>query len=58
MRSRWSPVTRLTTKEYENMLEEKLLVLQAELSLTNEEIEKLERKRKGQEGNCDVEGRT
>lgn len=48
MRSRWSPVTRLTTEEYENMLKEKLLVLQADLSLANEEIEKLE-KRKEQE---------
>lgn len=49
MRSRWSPVTRLTTEEYENMLKEKLLVLQADLSLANEEIEKLEKKRKEQE---------
>lgn len=55
MRSRWSPVTRLTTKEYENMLKEKLLVLQADLSLANEEIERLERKRKG---NCDVGDQT
>lgn len=57
MRSRWSPVTRLTTKEYENMLKEKLLVLQADLSLANEEIERLEKKRKGQE-NCDVGDQT
>lgn len=31
------------------MLKEKLLVLQADLSLANEEIEKLEKKRKEQE---------
>lgn len=48
MHSKWSPVTRLTTEEYENMLKEKLLVLEAELALANEEIEGLERMRREQ----------
>lgn len=46
MRSKWSPVTRLTTREYEDMLKEKLLVLEADLALANEEIERLERARR------------
>lgn len=49
MRSKWSPVTRLTTEEYENMLKEKLLVLEADLALANEEIERLERMRRRKE---------
>ncbi|KAL0639548.1 hypothetical protein Q9L58_001374 [Maublancomyces gigas] len=48
MRSKWSPVTRLTTEEYKNMLKEKLLVLEADLALANEEIERLERIRREQ----------
>lgn len=43
MRSKWSPVTKLTTEEYEKMLQGKLLVLEADLALANEEIEKLEK---------------
>lgn len=49
MRSKWSPVTRLTTEEYENMLKEKLLVLEADLALANEEIERLEGMRRQKE---------
>lgn len=49
MRSKWSPVTRLTTKEYESMLRERLLALEADLALANEEIERLERIKREQE---------
>jgi hypothetical protein len=49
MRSKWSPVTRLTTEEYENMLRERLLAIEADLALVNEEIEKLERMKREQE---------
>ncbi|KAF8469019.1 hypothetical protein BDZ91DRAFT_82311 [Kalaharituber pfeilii] len=40
-RSNWSPIKRLTDKEYKAMLEEKLLVIQADIALVDEEIEKL-----------------
>lgn len=52
MRSRWSPVTRLTTEEYEKILQEKLLALEADLAIANGEIcrlEKLKQKRTEQE---------
>jgi hypothetical protein len=49
MRSKWSPVRRLTTKEYGVMLREKLLALEADIAITNEEIEKLERLKKSKE---------
>lgn len=48
MRSKWSPVRRLTTKEYGDMLREKLLALDAEIAITNEEIEKLERQKRSE----------
>jgi hypothetical protein len=43
MRSRWSPVKRLTPEEYEDMLREKLLAVEASIAIADEEIEKLER---------------
>lgn len=46
IRSKWSPVKRLTRKEYAGMLKEKLLAVEADIAITNEEIEKLERRRK------------
>jgi hypothetical protein len=41
--SKWNPVKRLTDEEYESMLNSKLLAVNAELAITNEEIEKLEK---------------
>jgi hypothetical protein len=41
--SKWNPVKRLTDEEYESMLNSKLLAVKAELAITNEEIEKLEK---------------
>ena len=41
LNSRWSPVKELSDKEYEQMLEEKLLRLNAEIALIDEDISKL-----------------
>ncbi|KAF8451811.1 hypothetical protein BGX38DRAFT_1181292 [Terfezia claveryi] len=38
-RSEWSPVKRLTYEEYKRMLEEKLLGVEADIALIDEEIE-------------------
>ncbi|KAG0124381.1 hypothetical protein HOY82DRAFT_573246 [Tuber indicum] len=46
IRSRWSPVKRLTSKEYADMLKEKLLAVEADIAIANEEIEKLERQKR------------
>ena len=40
-RSEWSPVKRLTHEEYKGMLEEKLLGVEADIALVDEEIESL-----------------
>jgi len=40
-RSGWSPVKRLTHAEYKQMLEEKLLGVEADIALIEEEIEAL-----------------
>ncbi|PUU76553.1 hypothetical protein B9Z19DRAFT_1102308 [Tuber borchii] len=45
IRSKWSPVKRLTRKEYAGMLKEKLLAVEADIAIANEEIEKLERRK-------------
>ncbi|KAF8243239.1 hypothetical protein K440DRAFT_613834 [Wilcoxina mikolae CBS 423.85] len=44
-RSKWNPIKKLTDEEYGAMLNGKLLAIEAELAITNEEIEKLERQR-------------
>jgi hypothetical protein len=41
LNSRWSPVKALSDREYERMLEEKLLQLDAEIALVDEDIAKL-----------------
>ncbi|KAA8899768.1 hypothetical protein FN846DRAFT_959998 [Sphaerosporella brunnea] len=41
--SKWNPVKKLTDEEYVSMLRSKLLAVEAELAITNEEIEKLEK---------------
>lgn len=46
IRSKWSPVKRLTRKEYAGMLKEKLLAVEADIAIANEEIEKLEKRKK------------
>jgi len=40
-RSEWSPVKRLTHEEYKWMLEEKLLGVEADIAIIDEEIENL-----------------
>lgn len=40
-RSEWSPVKRLTHEEYKRMLEERLLGVEADIALIDEEIEYL-----------------
>jgi hypothetical protein len=39
--SRWSPVTPLTDRQYEKMLEEKLLKIDAEISIINDNIQEI-----------------
>jgi hypothetical protein len=46
LNSRWSPVKALSDKEYKRMLEEKLLRLNAEIALIDEDIAKLKEKSK------------
>ena len=41
LNSRWSPVKALSDKEYKQMLEEKLLRLDAEIALIDDDIAKL-----------------
>jgi hypothetical protein len=41
-RSKWNPIKKLTDVEYEGMLEAKLLAVNAELAITNEQIAELE----------------
>lgn len=43
--SSWSPVTPLTDRQYEKMLEEKLLKLDAEIAIINENIQELQSKK-------------
>lgn len=42
-RSEWSPVKRLTQEEYRQMLEEKLLGVEADIALVDEEIESIKK---------------
>lgn len=42
MDSRWSPVKQLTDKDYEKLLEEKLLRVNAQIALVDESIARLE----------------
>ena len=52
---KWSPVTVLSNEEYANILKEKLLRVDAEIALLDEEVERLQREersikeRQGQE---------
>lgn len=39
--SRWSPVTPLTDRQYEKILEEKLLRLDAEIAIVNDNIQEI-----------------
>ena len=40
--SKWSPVTFLSNEEYANILKEKLLGVEAEIALLDEEVERLQ----------------
>jgi hypothetical protein len=52
MDSRWSPVRALSDKEYEGMLREKLLRVNAEIALVDEKIEAIRDEEKaGQRNN-------
>lgn len=54
LESKWSPVKVLTDTEYENMLQEKLLRVNAEIALIDENIEAL----RGQEREMAVKNAT
>jgi len=41
-KSRWNPMRRLTDREYEDMLKEKLIRVEAEIAIVDEEVAKLE----------------
>lgn len=41
-KSRWNPMRRLTDQEYEDMLKEKLIRVEAEIAIVDEEVAKLE----------------
>ena len=43
--SRWSPVTPLTDRQYEKMLEEKLLKVDAEIAIIDENIQEIRNKK-------------
>lgn len=45
--SKWSPVTPLTDKEYENILEEKILKIDAEIAIVDERIAALRASKQG-----------
>lgn len=44
-RSQWNPIKKLSDEEYERLLNDKLLAVEAGLAIANEEIEKLEKQR-------------
>lgn len=44
-RSRWNPIKKLSNEEYERLLNGKLLAVEVELAIVDEEIEKLEKQR-------------
>lgn len=46
-RSKWNPIKKLTDEEYERMLRGKLLAVDAELAITNEAIDELEKAEAG-----------
>ncbi|KAF2190244.1 hypothetical protein K469DRAFT_699849 [Zopfia rhizophila CBS 207.26] len=48
-RSKWSPMTVLTDEEYEKMLQNKLLAVEADIALIDEKIEKFQKQQKVQE---------
>lgn len=43
--SNWSPVTPLTDRQYEKMLEEKLLKIDAEIAIINDNIQEVRSKK-------------
>lgn len=54
--SRWSPIKQLSDQEYENILEEKLLRVEADIALIDDRVKELrESERRMKEGNSDGE---
>ncbi|KAH6636392.1 hypothetical protein F5144DRAFT_177689 [Chaetomium tenue] len=54
--SRWSPIKQLSDQEYENILEEKLLRVEADIALIDDRVKELrESERRMKEGNSDAE---
>ena len=47
--SKWSPMTRLSDEEYEGILKERLLRVEADIALVDEDIMKLEANSKGKD---------
>lgn len=40
---KWSPIRKLSDREYEEMLQEKLIAVEADLAMVDEEIERVRR---------------
>lgn len=55
LNSKWSPMKVLTDKEYEHMLQEKLLKVNAEIALVEESIEALRAQEKEYKSSKDLE---
>ena len=53
MSSKWSPMKKLTDEEYENMLQERLVRIEAEIALLDDDLNKL----KSKNDNKDEEGK-
>lgn len=49
--SRWIPLRSLSDEEFRNILNEKLLAIEAEISILDEKIQELERERVSQSSN-------
>ena len=54
---KWSPLTKLSDKEYEDMLQEKLIGVEADLAMIDEEIAKIQREKGGKKNDSDTRGR-
>ena len=53
--SKWSPLKRLSDKEYEERLEEQILRIDADIALINENIESLKASATAKDGTAKIE---
>ena len=54
---KWSPLTKLSDKEYQDMLQEKLIGVEADLAMIDEEIAKIQRENVGKTDGSDTRRR-